>query len=247
MNKRHEMIHSPALGRAVHVWCHGHWGLPVIAFPTAAGFAHEWERQSMVQTLSHLIGSGRIKLYTPESTVSQSLTNKTDPADVRIRRLMAYEDFVMHQLVPFIRQDCHNANIPIAVTGASLGAFYAANYALKHPETFNYALCMSGRYLLTHFTGGFSNGDVYFNNPLAYVANMSGDFLEHVQKNTHLTLVCGQGNYEEGCIEETIMLADLLAAQNIPHTRDIWGRDTAHDWLSWKKQCLMHLTQRFGG
>lgn len=247
MSRRHEMIHSPSLGRHVHVWCFGHWGYPVIAFPTAAGFAHEWERQSMVDNLSHLIGSGRIKLYTPESTVSQTLTNKTDSVELRMKRLLAYEEFVLNQLVPFVRADCGGAAVPIAVTGASLGAYYAANYALKHPRIFNYALCMSGRYLLTHFTHGFSNGDIYFNNPLAFVPNLSGSYLEEVQSNTHLTLVCGQGPYEEGCIEETTLLADILASKGIPHTRDIWGRDTAHDWQSWKKQSLMHLTHRFGG
>ncbi|MCB1042337.1 MAG: esterase [Acidobacteria bacterium] len=218
----------------------------MIAFPTAAGFAHEWERQMMVQNLAHLIGSGRIKLYTPESTVSQCLTNKTDPPDLRVRRLMAYEDFVMNQLVPFIRHDCQSAQIPIGLAGASLGGYYAANYALKHPQTFDYALCMSGRYLLTHFTGGFSNGDVYFNNPLAYAANMAGECLDVVRAHTHVSLVCGQGPYEEGCIEETIMLADMLQAKGIPHTRDIWGKDTAHDWTSWRRQSLIHLTQRYG-
>ena len=59
---------------------------------------------------------------------------------------------------------------------------------------------MSGRYKMTHFTDGFSNADVYFSNPLAYVANLGGEPLERIRRSTHVTLVSGQGPYEEGCI-----------------------------------------------
>lgn len=245
MHKRHELIYAQALGRHIHLWCYGHWGMPVVAFPTAAGFAHEWERQSMVEALAPLISEGRIKLYTPESTVSQTLTNKQDPAHLRMRALMAYEDFVLRDLMGFIRADCGGAELPVTLAGASLGAYYAALYALKHPHIFRYALCMSGRYQLTHFTQGFSNSDVYFNNPIAFVPNLDGGALEHVQRNTHITMVCGRGPYEEGCIEETELLCDLMAAKEIQHTRDIWGIDVAHDWKWWKRQAVFHLSQRF--
>ncbi|MCB1051212.1 MAG: esterase [Acidobacteria bacterium] len=245
MHRRHEILPNAAMGRKMHVWCFGHFGMPLLVFPTAAGFAHEWDRQSMITTLAPLILSGKIKVYCPESNVAETWTSKTNSGEKRMERHRAYEDFIVNTLVPFIRADCRSNAIPIAVTGASLGGFYAANFALKFPDLFNYALCMSGRYNLSHFMGSFQSGDVYFNNPLAYVVNLHGEFLERVQKNTHLTLVCGQGPYEEGCIEETIALADLLLAKGIPHYKDIWGREVAHDWGWWKKQALMHLTHRF--
>jgi len=88
--------------------------------------------------------------------------------------------------------------------------------------------------------------DVYLNNPLAYVANLAGEPLDRVRRNTHLVLVCGQGAYEEGCIEEPQALADLFDQKGIPHQRDIWGHDVAHQWPWWKRQARYHLAQRFG-
>ncbi len=244
--KRHIMMESAAMGRRVHVWCFGHFGAPVVIFPTAAGFAHEWDRQGMVDALAPLIGAGKIKLYCPESNVSQAWTDKkTDPA-WRIGLHQAYERFVLEDLVPGIRADCDAPEIRIAAAGASLGAFYAANFALKKPEIFHYALCMSGRYQAYNFTGGFSNMEIYFNNPMAYVPNLSGEALERVRAQTHLTLVCGQGAWEEGCIEETQQLADLLEHKGINHYRDIWGHDVSHDWAWWKRQALFHLNKTFG-
>ncbi|MEM7482135.1 MAG: alpha/beta hydrolase-fold protein [Acidobacteriota bacterium] len=244
---QHHLIPSRAMGRPINLWRFGHWGLPVLVFPSAAGMAHEWRSQGMLEALSHLLGSGKIKLYCAESNVAEAWTRKDHPPDHRIRRHMAYERFVVEELVPFIRADCHGPNLPIGVTGCSLGAFYAANFALKFPHIFNYALCMSGRYEARHFTDGFSNQDVYFNNPLAFVPNLSGGELERVRGNTFLSLVCGQGKWEEGCIEETHALADVLSAKRIHHHRDIWGHDVSHDWVWWQRQARHHLGQRYSG
>ena len=234
------------MGRKMHVWCFGHFGAPLLVFPSAAGFAHEWDAQGMIDNLSHFIGAGKLKVYCPESNVSQSWTDKDGDLSERILKHKQYETFIMSELVPWIRKDCHSENIPIATSGCSLGGFFAANFALKYPEVFNYALCMSGRYDLTHFTKGVSNSDVYFNNPIAYVSNMEGQALKRVSEQVHLTLVCGRGAFEEGCIEETILLGKILKRKGIPCTLDIWGEESRHDWRWWRRQALTHINQRFG-
>jgi esterase/lipase superfamily enzyme len=245
MRRRHELIESRFMGRRMNVWCYGHWGAPVLVIPTAAGFAHEWEAQGMTEAIEPLIAGAKVKLYCPESNVSQSWTHKEASAEEKARRYRDYERFIVEELVSWIRQDCGSSTVRVAVTGCSLGGYYAANFALKFPETFHYALCMSGRYLITEFTDGQSSPDVYFNNPLAYVPNLNGEHLDRVRRNTHITLVCGQGPFEEGCIEETLMLGEQLAAKGISHERDIWGRDVSHNWVWWQRQARLHLGKTF--
>lgn len=246
MKKRHEMIPSEAMGRRVHVWSFGFFGAPVVVFPSAAGFAHEWDAQGMVKTLAPLILNGKIKLYCPESNVSRAWTDKQTHPAKRMEQHKAYESFVIDELVPWIREDCRQQQIPLAATGCSLGGFYAANFALKFPKIFTYALCMSGRYDATEFTGGFSNQDIYFNNPLAFVPQLTGEALNEVREHTHLTLVCGRGAFEEGCIEETMALGSVLQKKRIPNFIDIWGKESRHDWTWWKKQATKHFTKVFG-
>lgn len=247
MSGTHEMLPSQVMGRRMHLWRYGHWGRPLLVFPSASGMAHEWEAQGMVAVVGDLLAGGRLKLYTTESNVAEAWTRRDGDPAWRIQRHRAFEQYVMHELVPAIRSDCRNADIHIGVAGCSLGAFYAANFALKFPEVFDYALCMSGRYEARHFTDGYDSLDVYFNNPLAYVPNLQGAELERVRRNTRLALVCGQGPWEEGCIEETHALADALAAKGIPHLRDIWGHDVEHGWGWWRRQARYHLTGTFGG
>ncbi len=245
MEGRHLQLESPALGRKVHLWCFGHFGLPVIVFPSAAGFAHEWQRQGMVTALGELLAAGKIKLYCPESNVSESWTDKHASLEHRMAKYRQYERFVMETLVPFIRDDCRWPDAPITATGCSLGGMYAALFALKYPETFRRAIAMSGRYLATAFTQGQNSGDVYFNNPLAFVPNLDGADLEKVRKYTNLTLICGRGAYEEGCIEETIAMGRLLDRKGIANTTDIWGLDSRHDWPWWQRQAALHFRRIF--
>lgn len=239
-------IPSRQLGRNVHVWQFGHFGMPVLVFPSAAGFAHEWKAQGMVEALEPLLLAGRIKLYCPESNVAEAWTRHDSDPRWRIQRHQAYEDFILETFVPYIEEDCRTAGIPITTTGCSLGALYAANMTLKHPERFPRALCMSGRYRVGPITGGYYDADVYYNDPLSYVPNLSGEALDRVRQKAHLTVVCGQGAFENGCIQESIELAGVLDHKGIPHERDIWGRDSAHQWPWWRRQALYHLTRMFG-
>ncbi len=241
MHSRHLLLESPALGRQVHLWCHGQFGPPVIVFPSAAGMAHEWDRHGMLEVLAPLINGGRVKLYCPESNVSETWTAKDTPLAHRMQRHHAYERFVGETLVPFIREDCRWPTAPMTAIGCSLGGTYSALFALKFPETFKHALCMSGRYLTTELTAGENSQELYFNNPLAFVPGMHGEALERVRRNTEITLVCGRGKWEEGCIEETIALGRLLRDKQIPSETDIWGPDSRHDWDYWQKQVVMHL------
>jgi esterase/lipase superfamily enzyme len=241
MQTRYLRIPSPAMERDVHLWQFGHFGAPVIVFPTAAGFAHEWQSQGMIEALAPLINAGKIKLYCPESNVAETLTRKDrDPAH-RISRYTVYERFINETLVPYVREDCHSANIRIATVGASLGGLYAANFVLKFPDTFWWGLCMSGRYEIRPFLDHFDSREVYQNNPLAYAYALEGAALEKIKQRAKLTLVCGQGKWEEGCIEETQELGAVLAKKGVPVHTDIWGRDVRHDWEWWKRQAMFHF------
>lgn len=246
MQRRYEPIYSPAIGRDIPVLAYGHYGAPVIAFPSGGGQFHDFEDNGMVDAIAPLINDGRLKLYCPGSIDNESwLAEDMDPHH-RGMRHNAYQDFIVSNLVPAIRVDCSDEQIRVAVTGCSIGAYHAANFALKFPHLFHYALCLSGRYNIESITGPTGSDDVYFNNPLAYIPNLHGNALEDIRHNTHLALVCGQGAWEEKCLHDTHRLADLLAEKGISHERDIWGHDVEHHWYWWRQQIAHHLGKSFG-
>ncbi len=241
---RHVLLDSPALGRRAHVWCFGEIGLPLIVFPSNAGVAHEWQKAGMIDALGPLLAAGKVKIYCPESNVSRTFSGEGS-IDERMHQHRAYEHFVLETLVPFIRADCHLPDATMVATGCSMGALYSALFTLKYPETFRRAVCMSGRYRAAKFGNGQYSEDLYFNDPLAFVPNLSGAPLARVRHQTHLTLVVGRGAHEDGCIPETLEMAGALRSRAIPHHLAVWGKDSRHDYDWWSRQARHYLGQLF--
>lgn len=247
MRREYFRMYSPAVGREMQFLVFGHYGAPVLAFPSGGGTFFDFENNGMIGALAPLIEAGKIKVYCPDGLDRESWLN--DNLDIHWRgvRHNAYEDFIVYDMVRWIREDCHDHSLRVALTGCSLGAYHAANMALKYPHLFHYALCMSGRYDLGSIVGGGSGSlEFYFNNPLSYLYHVHGGALDHIRYNTHIALVCGQGAWEHRCLAETHRLADILRDKGISHERDIWGQDVEHHWFWWRQQAAYHLGKTFG-
>jgi esterase/lipase superfamily enzyme len=234
---------SPAIGAAGAVIVHGHWGRPVLVFPSEAGRAHDFEAHGMVDAVRDLVDGGRVKLYCVDSYDAGSWSNRSLPLEERARRHGAYESWIVDQVVPFLADDCGGRR-DVLTTGCSMGAFHAANFALRRADLFPQALCLSGNYDPSTWHGWGEQGEaLYFQNPMAYVPGLHGDHLDWLRRQVHLVLVCGQGMWEDttGATNSTKALAARLAEKGIPHELDVWGYDVAHDWPWWRRQLAHHL------
>jgi esterase/lipase superfamily enzyme len=225
------------------VAAYGHWGRPVLAFPAERGDAGEFERRGMVDSIGDLLATGRVKLYCVDSLDSESWSNSGVPLEERASRHRFYERWILDEVVPFIRDDCGGAG-ELIVCGCSLGAFHAANFALKRADLFPLAICMSGSYDPAAWDGWGERGEAaYFNNPMDYVTHLDGDHLDWLRGRVSLLLICGQGQWEDttGALESTRGFATLLDSKSIRCELDLWGYDVPHDWPSWRAQFAHHL------
>jgi esterase/lipase superfamily enzyme len=74
-----------------------------------------------------------------------------------------------------------------------MGAFHAANFALKRADLFPLAMCFSGNYDPSTWHGwGERAGEAYFSSPMDYTARLEGDHFEWLRSQVSLLLVCGQ-------------------------------------------------------
>jgi len=243
MERRTIDLWSPAIEAAGSVVAYGHWGRPVLVFPHEMGGAEDFESWGMIDVVADLVDGGRVKLYCVGSYDAESWSNKQIPLEERARRHGAYESWIFDQVVPWIFDDC-GGPADILTTGTSMGAYHAANFALKRADLFPQALCMSGNYDPSALYAWGERGDaLYFNTPVHYVANLDGDHLDWLRSRVFLLLVCGQGMWEDttGALESTKALGGLLADKGIPHELDLWGYDVAHDWPWWRRQFAHHL------
>jgi esterase/lipase superfamily enzyme len=242
--REHEVeLYSPAIGAAGTVVGYGHWGRPVLVFPSEQGRAWDFANNGMVGAVADLIEAGRAKLYCVDSYDARSWAARDVPLEERARRHGAYESWILDQVVPHISADSGGAG-DIATLGCSMGAFHALNFALKRADLFPLALCFSGNYDPAAWDSWGERGDEsYFNNPTDYLNHLYGDHLDWLRSRLSVLLVCGQGQWEDttGALDSTTYIAGLLASKGIRHDLDLWGHDVPHDWPSWRRQLAHHL------
>jgi esterase/lipase superfamily enzyme len=228
--RREIVLHTLPLGDA-KVIAYGHWGRPVLVFASDSGRAEDFENNGLLGAVAPLLEEGRVKIYCIDSFESHSWRRSDLPLEQRAQQHQRFEDFVVNDVVPFIYGDCGGTTTDILVTGCSFGAFHAANFTLRHAELFPRAICLSGAYDMSRMGWGEQGDAFYFNNPVDYVANLHGDHLEWLRSRVHLTLVAGQGPWEDdsasGALPSTLRLAGLLAGRGIPHERPWWQRQLA--------------------
>jgi esterase/lipase superfamily enzyme len=214
----------------------GHDGLPVVVFPTSCGRFYEFEDRGMVGAIAHEIEAGRLQLYCVDSVDAESWYNRNVGPRWRIARHVQYENYVMHEVLPLVRQK--NGNPLLGSMGCSFGGFHAVNIALRHPDVFTGFLSMSGAFDLSNFLGGYHDDDVYFNQPTQYLPNMNdGWHLDRYRRNMY---VLATGVHDQ-CRSQNERLGGIMRTKGIPVRLDVWGDGTGHDWPWWHKMIQMYL------
>lgn len=232
--------HSKHLERPARLVRWGHWGTPVLVFPTAGGDAEECERMLMVEALSGLIEGGRIKLYSLDSVAGRAWIERRD--DPRYCSLLQnrFDAMVYDEVVPAIHADCGEA-LEVVTTGASIGAFNAVASLCRHPDAFRLAIGLSGTYDLQNWLSGTWNEEFYFASPLHFVPNLeSGQPLDRLQERFVL-LATGEGEWEDP--EESWRMAGVLGRKGIPNRVDAWGPGYPHDWATWREMLPKYLEE----
>jgi esterase/lipase superfamily enzyme len=218
----------------------GHFGTPVLVFPTAGGDAEEIERHHLVGSCWDLVEAGRVKLYSCDSVAGRAIATEEGTPAHRMWLLNQFHLAVANEVVPAIYADLGGERPRILTAGASIGAFNAVAMVCRHPELFEAALGMSGSYRLQTFLDGQFSDDLYFASPLDFLPGLDGPQLD-ILRQRRVILASGEGAWEN--IGESWALADALGAKGVPNRVDSWGPDFEHDWPTWRRMLPQYLKE----
>jgi esterase/lipase superfamily enzyme len=218
----------------------GHYGTPVLAFPTAGGDAEEVERNHLVAACAGLIESGRIKLYSCDSVAGRAMVSKVGPPAYRMWLLNQFHDCVRNEVVPAIHADLGDHTPRIVTAGASIGAFNALALLCRYPDVFDAAVGMSGTYRLERFFDHEFTGDLYFSSPIHFLPDLEGPQLDTLRERFAI-LASGEGAWED--VGESWMAADVLGRKGVPNRVDPWGTEWDHEWPTWRRMLPQYLDE----
>jgi esterase/lipase superfamily enzyme len=224
---------STRLSEPARVVRWGHFGTPVLLFPTAGGDVEEVERFRLIGALAESIDKGRIKVFSVDGIAARAWLRGTHPPEHCARVQSLYDAYIDTEVVPLIRRDCQSDTIEIVAAGAAIGAYHAVSALCRLPSIFRVAIALSGIFDLSKYlVGGFAPA-LEAVSPLHSLRHLpegpSGDAL----RRRFAVLATGAGDYEQPA--ESQRMSDALGAARVNNKLENWGRNFAHGWNTWRE------------
>jgi esterase/lipase superfamily enzyme len=216
----------------------GHYGTPVLLFPTAGGDFEEVERFHLVRALAPLIDAGRIKVFSVDGVAARTWLRGTQSLADCLRVQSAYDTYIEQEVVPRMRRDLNSDGVEIIAAGAAFGARSAVSCIYRRPDIFRVAFAMSGIFDLSRFLQSPWPAEPQARSPL-HDSSPLDDGIRAMRLRRFIHVATGEGDYEDP--EDSRRLAAELTAIGIPHRFDPWGREFAHRWGTWHQmlpRCL---------
>jgi esterase/lipase superfamily enzyme len=205
----------------------GHFGTPVLLFPSAGGDCEEVERFRLVGALAPLINSGRIKVFSVDGSAARAWVRGTISPEDCARTQSLYDAFIDTEVVPLIRRDCQSDTIEIIAAGTAIGAYSAISALLRLPSVYRVAIALDGifdlsKYLVSGYTPALASV-----LPLHTLRTQ----LDDTVRRRFAVLATGEGAYEDPA--ESERMSSALGAAGVNHKLEKWGPNYAHTWGTW--------------
>jgi esterase/lipase superfamily enzyme len=235
MNREYHRWYSPHLGRDMELLVFGHGGTSVVVFPTSMGAFFEYEDRGMVGALADKLRGGALQLYCVSSVDLESWYNRAVHPRDRIDRALAYEQYLLNEVVPLIQHK--NPQATLGVTGCSFGAYHAMAFALRHPDLVSNCITLGGSYDIHQFLDGYYDQDCYFLCPPDFLPNLGDEWYLDRYRTRKWVLATGEHDI---CRRENERMSHLLSVKRIPHSLHVWA-GSWHDWLWWQRMAQAYV------
>ena len=232
MEENYHKWYSPNLSKEMEMIVYGHWGYPLLIFPTTRGRYYESKDFHLIDSIAWFIEQGKVKVYCLDSIDEYSWYNRSiHPAD-RVKNHIWYDKMILEEVVAKVQHESPNGKV--AVSGCSFGGYHAANFAFRHPEKVSHLFTMSGAFDIRDQLDGYYDDNVYFNNPVDYLPNMNHPDLYNMK------IILGTSEHDI-CLGANLEMSAILSNKGIDHWLD--NRPNAsHDWPIWREMFPHYLS-----
>jgi esterase/lipase superfamily enzyme len=233
---------SGHLQRDMELLVFGTAGKPVIFFPTRTARFFDYEDWKVVDAFKDKLIAGELQLFCIDSADQQSFYNKGIPPAERIKKHGHFEQYILQELMPFIRQ--LNSNPYFISAGCSLGAYHAVNIAFRYPLLFSKVVAMSGRYDLTlklsYFNDlfdGHLDDHIYSHTPTKFLPHIFNQHSLDLLRKLDITIVIGE---DDAFLENNNLLHQQLLDKQIEHRYFVW-KGEAHKAQYWIQMVQLYF------
>ena len=233
MNEEYKKWYSHNLNGDFELLAFGHSGQPLILFPTSKGRYYEAKDFKMIESIQWFIDEGKIKVYCVDSVDALSWYNKAASPAERVKNHIWYDKLILEEVAAMALQETGHSKVITA--GCSFGGYHAANFAFRHPWLVSHMFSLSGAFDIRGQIDGFYSDDVYYNNPVDFLADDRNPELWNMK------IVLGTSD-RDICRGYNEQLSEILNRKGINHWLDI-RHNADHDWPIWRTMLPDYLSR----
>lgn len=237
MKEEYHKWHSNDLDREFEMLVFGHYGYPIVLFPTFN--ARYWEAKDfgLIDSASDLIESGQVKIYCPDGMERVSWgNNSASPAD-KVLNQITYEKAILNDVIAYVKHETELERIGIA--GCNFGAYQALNLAFKHPDMVEKLICIGGYFDIKPYIDNYYDDNCYFNNPPDYLPNLTDSY--YLDRMKTMKIILGTGETDQ-YFAQNKYISEILHSKNVNHWLDVHP-NKGHNWEFWKEVFPKYLAQ----
>ncbi len=177
-----------------------------------------------------------MQIYCLDNITAESWFAAEKTPQERIRRHTQFHNYLLHELMPMsLRKNKNNFRI---TAGAGFGAYYALNFAIRHPHQVGRTIGMSGFYDISRWANGEQSEQLYENNPCWFIPQEHDP--NRITALQHMDIVLTVGEDDPACAHNG-QLSNLLWQKQIGNALRIWDGQ-ANDWSSWQKMIHHYIS-----
>ncbi len=214
----------------------GHWGYPILMFPTTQGQVSQNRDFHLINSVADSVNAGKIKIYNVQTIDKYSFYADWLTPEQRIKNYERYVQFLIQEFIPMLQKE--NNTHTIATSGCSFGGYHAANLAFRMPHLISHFIGLSAAYSIRSFMDGYDGQEVYFNCPDEYMHGADPALFQNQQH------ALGTSDWDI-CKDQNVAMASLLGDKGIP----VWYHEEKwikHDWPLWRMMFPKFIHAYFG-
>jgi len=237
MQEQYHKWYSNDLDREFEMLVFGHYGYPVVLFPTFN--SHYWEAKDfgLIHAASNLINSGQIKIYCPDSVDGLSWNNSAITPAEKVKTHISYENTIINDVIGYVKHETSLERVGLA--GCNFGAYHALNLAFKHPDQVEKLVCIGGSFDIKPFIDNYYDNNCYFNNPPDYLPNLNDDW--YLDQFKTMKIILGTGESDQYS-DQNKNISEILRSKSVNHWLDV-RPNTGHNWEFWREVFPKYLAQ----
>ena len=237
MQEEYHKWHANDLDCEFEMLIFGHYGYPIVLFPTFNGRFFEAKDFGLINSVADLIESGRVKIYCPDGADYLSWDNNSITTAEKVIIHSEYESTILNDVIEFVKHESSMDRIGVA--GCNFGAYHALNLAFKHPDQIEKLFCLGGFFDIKRFINGYYDDNCYFNNPPDYLPNLTDNW--YLDKIRDMKIILGTGEFDP-YIDQNNRISEILYSKNVNHWLDIRS-GKGHNWEFWREIFPQYLSQ----